>query len=170
MTNPLLQDKLSKIQLVVFDVDGVLTDGKIYYFGNEVISEIKAFHIHDGLGIKLLHDHNIRTAILTGRKSEIVKHRAAELGIQVVVQNSQNKLKDLKTLVAKHFPKLAFDCIGYMGDDVQDLVAMQQVGICFAPNNAHHKIKSYATYVTRLNGGEGAVREVCDLIVNSQSN
>ena len=162
-----LEYRAKHIALLILDVDGVLTDGRITY--SSTSEEVKSFHTHDGLGIKLLQMQKVNVAILTGRKSDVVTRRAKELGITVVIQNSQNKLNDLKQLMQSNFPHLTFDNIGYVGDDIQDLLAMQSVGLSFAPQNAHKTILEIADYTTKLSGGFGAVREVCDLLINAKS-
>ena len=159
--------KAKQIKLLILDVDGVLTDGSIIYSSDS--KELKAFHSHDGQGIKLLQLGKISVAIITGRTSKPVKMRSKELGIKYVIQGSQNKLQDLKKLVSTHFENLEFENIAYIGDDIQDLLPMQQVGLSFAPQNAHKTIKAMADYTTELGGGFGAVREVCDILLEANS-
>lgn len=159
-----LEDKLSRIKLIIFDVDGVLTDGKIYYTAGG--DEIKAFHVHDGLGIKLLHQAGIQTAIITSRLSPTVSTRAKELSIEHVYQGQKNKC-DAFDLLCQTL-QITPEFIAYVGDDLPDLPLMKQVGVSIAVNNAVPLLKQAADFVTTLPGGEGAVREIVDRLLKAQ--
>lgn len=148
------------------DVDGVLTDGSIIY--DALGNELKAFNVKDGHGIKLLHHSHIATAIITGRKSPIVQKRAKELGITYVFEGCEDKLQAYERL--KNELKLSDDEIAYIGDDVVDIEVMKKVGLPVAVSDAHSEIIEVALYVTKLPGGKGAVRELCDLILSSKKN
>ena len=155
-------DKIRKIKLIVFDVDGVLTDGKIILGENG--NEYKSFHVHDGLGMVLLLKHNIEVAIITARQSKIVENRMQALGIKYIYQGQDNKEQAILDLLNKS--KLDNDQIAYLGDDIIDLPAMKHCGLKMAVHNAHDSVKQYCDYVTTTSGGNGAAREVCELILN----
>lgn len=152
------------IRLLVLDVDGVLTDGHLW-FGNNG-EELKAFDIQDGLGIKLLARGGIATAIITGRRSALVTRRAQELGIQHVLQGREDKQQALIELCADLGLNPAE--IAYMGDDLPDLGAIRSAGLGLVPANAHSFVASHADHRTARSGGHGAVREACELILASQ--
>ncbi|WP_374055179.1 KdsC family phosphatase [Rossellomorea sp. FM04394] len=154
----------NNIKLIVLDVDGVLTDGKLYIGSDRV--EYKPFHTQDGMGISLAHYTGIKTAIITGRKSEAVSKRAEELKIKYVYQGIHDKLTVLEEIMEDMQISLAEVC--YVGDDINDLPVLTKVGLPVAPNNAVSIVKEYAQYVTISNGGEGAVREVIDNILAEQ--
>lgn len=159
-----LMSKLANIRLLICDVDGVLSDGKIY-MGNQG-EELKTFHTHDGFGIKALLNQQIEVAIITGRNSRIVSDRMRALGVQYVYQGQGEKLSAYQEIIATL--NLHPSQVAYMGDDVIDLPVMNAVGLGIAVANAHPKVRMDADYVTVTNGGEGAVREVCDLILQAQ--
>lgn len=154
----------TSIKMLLLDVDGVLTDGKLY-FGNNG-EELKAFNIYDGLGIKLLQRHGVQVGIVTGRTSQLVARRAADLGINIVVQGREDKLVAIRELQKQHAIQLAD--IAYMGDDLPDLTAIQHVGLGMSVANAGSVIKSHAKWVSSHTGGNGAVREACELILAAQ--
>lgn len=156
--------KARDIKLLVLDVDGVLTDGRLWYDNSG--EELKAFHIQDGLGIKLLLRAGIDVAIITGRRSALVARRARELGIRHVVQGREDKLVALQAMVAELGVALAE--IAYVGDDLPDLSAIRAVGLGIAPANAMPVVAEHAAYRTARGGGDGAVREVCDLLLQAQ--
>lgn len=156
--------KARDIKLLVLDVDGVLTDGRLWY-GNTG-EEFKAFNIQDGLGIKLLLGSGVDTAIITGRSSALVARRALELGIRHVVQGREDKLVALEALRATL--NLGLEEIAYVGDDLPDLSAIRAAGLGVAVANAVAVVAAQADYKTARNGGEGAVREVCELILQAQ--
>jgi 3-deoxy-D-manno-octulosonate 8-phosphate phosphatase (KDO 8-P phosphatase) len=150
--------------LLALDVDGVLSDGKLY-FGNQG-EEIKAFNSLDGHGIKMLQASGVKVAIVTGRTSNIVAQRAKQLGIELVLQGREDKLKALYELT-EHL-RLDWNAMAYIGDDLPDLAAIIKVGLGISVPNAAKTMAQYSQYVTRLSGGHGAVREVCDLIMQAQ--
>lgn len=152
---------LSKIKLLLLDVDGVLTDGRIIYDHHGV--ETKAFDVKDGHGIKMLQRAGIEVGIITGRTSEVVNVRARELGIEIVYQGAKNKLAPYREILATS--GLSDEQIAYVGDDIVDLPILQRVGFSVVVADALEDIKPLVDYITRRPGGRGAVREVCDLIL-----
>ena len=148
-------------KLFVMDVDGTLTDGKIYMSsGGEIF---KAFDVKDGCGIKnILKEKGIKTVIITGRNSEIVRNRAEELEIDYLYQNVGNKLMCLEHL-AKEIP-CSLEEVVYIGDDINDLACLEKVGFSCCPADAHDDVKNVVKYVAKLKGGQGAVRECIDFI------
>ncbi len=158
-------DKANDIKLLILDVDGVLSDGKLYYTDQE--QEIKSFNSKDGLGIKLLQEHDIAVAIITGRNSPIVTKRVKELGIEQVYQGQGDKLAAFEEILT------FFQCdqseTAYMGDDLPDLTIMKQVRLSMTPADAHWYVKGEAHWSSTLNGGAGAVRDACDLILLAQN-
>ncbi len=159
-----LKERAKKIKLLILDVDGVLTDGKIIYDSEG--REIKAFDIHDGHGIRLLHDAGIRTAIITGRQSKVVGIRTAELGITDIYQKARDKNSVYQELLNKY--ELKDENAAFIGDDLIDLPILKSVGLSVAVANAVDEVKEYAHMVTKKMGGEGAVREVIDFIIKTQ--
>jgi 3-deoxy-D-manno-octulosonate 8-phosphate phosphatase (KDO 8-P phosphatase) len=153
-----------KIKLIIFDVDGVLTGGHII-FGTEG-EAVKEFYAQDGLGISLAHKAGIKTAIITGRESEMVRRRGAELKIGDVYQGAMDKVTALQELVTKH--ALTLEQIAYVGDDINDLPVMIQIGLPCAVANAVPEVKAIAKYVAGRQGGNGAVREVIEHILKAQ--
>lgn len=153
------------IKLIIFDVDGVLTDGGLY-FSDEGM-EFKRFHSLDGHGIKMIKHYGIEPAVITARESGNVKHRMQNLGIEHYYQGQTNKVSAYKDLLEKL--NLTNNQVAYMGDDVVDLPVMKQVGLPIAPNNAHELVKENACVVTDNIGGNGAVREVCDFLLKAQN-
>lgn len=153
---------LNKIQLVVLDVDGTLTDGGVYIDSNGV--ETKKFNIKDGAGIVLAEKAGIEFMILTGRKSYCVEKRAEELKIKYVFQGIMDKLSYLKAFLLEN--NISPDEVAYMGDDVNDLECMSYVGFTACPADAVKKVKETVDFVSQFNGGYGAVRELCDLLLN----
>ena len=154
------------VKLLVLDVDGVLSDGQLYY-GNDG-NEFKAFSTQDGLGIKLLQKSGVQVAIITGRQSSIVGNRAKELGINELVQGREDKLIALKEL-AKSLG-LETDELAYMGDDLPDLSAIRYAGMGMTVANAHHVVAQHADWQSQMQGGRGAVREACEFILAAQGN
>lgn len=152
------------LRLMAFDVDGVMTDGSIYY--TDAGTELKAFNALDGAGLKMLEKAGIAVAIITGRKAGCVEARARNLGIARLHQGVHDKVACLRTILDDL--GLAATQAGYMGDDVMDLGVMAFCGFSAAPANAHDRTLRQATLVTRRNGGQGAVREVCDFILDAQ--
>lgn len=159
-----LRDRAAAVRLAVFDVDGVLTDGRLWYAEDQ--RELKAFHVHDGLGLKRLLANGIEVAIITARMSHLVTERMAELGVAHVYQGQKDKLACLRQLCEAL--QLEFHQVCYTGDDLPDLRAMRACGLMIAPANAHHWVAEHAHWQTRRNGGEGAAREVVDLLLHAQ--
>ncbi|MBP3038575.1 HAD hydrolase family protein [Bacillaceae bacterium Marseille-Q3522] len=155
---------MNKIKLIVLDVDGVLTDGRLY-IGSDG-SEWKAFHTLDGMGISLAHSAGLKTAIITGRKSQAVKTRAADLQIDYVYEGVHDKLSVLEEITADM--GIGFEEVCYMGDDLNDIPVLAAAGLSFAPENATRFVKQYTDFVTRASGGNGAVREMIDYLLNQQ--
>jgi len=150
-----------KIKLLLLDVDGVLTDGRLYY-GNSG-EELKAFDIQDGLGIKLLQSAGIKVGIITGRSSDLVKRRAKELSIDPVIQGREDKLTALNELLKDM--NFNLEEIAFVGDDLPDLAVVRRVGLGITPANGNHILASQALWQTKKSGGNGAVREVAELIL-----
>lgn len=153
---------MQKIKLLALDVDGTLTDGKIYLCNSG--DELKSFNVKDGLGIKKAIAYGIMPVIITGRQSNIVTRRAAELGIECVYQNIENKSDVLKKLAYEF--SLDFAQIAYIGDDENDILAMQICGFKACPADAVIAVKEKCDYICKNNGGEGAVREVIEHLIN----
>lgn len=156
--------KARDIRLLALDVDGVLTDGRLW-FGNNG-EELKAFDIKDGLGIKLLQRAGVAVAIITGRRSELVARRARELGIEHVIQGREDKLVALNALCAEL--GLNLDEVAYMGDDLPDLSAIRAVGLGVTVADGHPFVARHAAHTTTRGGGAGAVRELCELILRGR--
>jgi len=150
--------------LLLLDVDGVLTAGELFLADSG--EEIKAFSTLDGQGIKLLQKNGVQVGILTGRKSALLSLRAENLGIKIVVQGREDKLEALTELCEQQ--GLKKENIAYVGDDLPDIRVMKAVRLSFAVDNAHNSVKSIAHAQTQLCGGLGAVREVCDFILQAQ--
>jgi len=159
-----LLDKARKIKLLVLDVDGVLSDGKLYFSAKG--DEIKAFSTLDGQGIKLLQNNGIKVALITGRKSDIVTQRAQELGIENLVQGCEEKLEALEKILTSL--ELNLQEVAYIGDDLPDLACIRRVGFGVTVPNANSVIIQHALCCTERQGGQGAVREICDLILQAQ--
>ncbi len=159
-----ITEKVRKLKLLILDVDGVLTDGKLF-FDNEG-NEYKSFHARDGHGIKLLRQTGVEVAIISGRKSNSVALRMKSLGIEHVYQGHENKVSALNEVLKKL--NLTPDQAAHMGDDLLDLPLMTRVGLSIAVADANFAVIERADWCTKLSGGEGAVREVCDFIMQSQ--
>ncbi|WP_444923209.1 KdsC family phosphatase [Microbulbifer sp. DLAB2-AF] len=155
---------LQKVRWLVLDVDGVLTDGKLYFDNNG--NELKTFNTLDGHGIKMLQNSGVRVAIITGRRSSVVERRAHDLGITKLIQGREDKFIALQELLADEPCRL--EDIAYIGDDYPDLLVMTRVGCPIAPPNAAPPVRERALWITRTRGGEGAVREACDRIMQAQ--
>lgn len=161
---PTLTERLAAIRLLAMDVDGVLTDGGILLSGTD--PEIKRFHVADGLGIQLALHGGLIVAWISGRASEAVERRAQELGVQHLYQNTANKSAPLAELIGAY--SLDSVNVAYVGDDLNDLPAYSLAGVKFATANAVAEIKGLADFITEKAGGEGAVREVCDVVLKGQ--
>ena len=153
------------IKLLILDVDGVLTDGKIYFSDNGM--ETKSFDVRDGIGLKLLLNNKIEVAIISGRKSKATAKRVHELGIKHVYLGISDKILPFNKLKKKL--NLKNENVAYMGDDIPDLSIMQTVGFSIAVADATPKILAIADYITKAKGGNGAVREACEIIISSKS-
>lgn len=159
-----LLEKAANIKLAVFDVDGVLTNGQLILGENG--NEYKAFHVRDGHGLVMLLESGCHIAVITARSSNIVAERMASLGIKYVYQGEKDKGARLMALVDEL--GIQREHVAYTGDDVIDLPAMTKVGLPIAVADASPEVKQYADWVTEERGGQGAVREVCELIMKAQ--
>jgi len=158
-------ERARAVRLLVLDVDGVLTDGGLQFDNSG--EEYKTFNSLDGHGIRMLLDSAIEVAIITGRESKIVSQRMDELGVKHLYQGCGDKLSAFEDLLQA--TGLKPELVAYVGDDLPDLPILQRVGFAIAVNNAHAFVKQHCNWVTSLPGGKGAVREVTDLILESQS-
>lgn len=153
-----------RLKLMAFDVDGVLSEGSLFYTDEGI--EMKAFNSLDGLGMNMLQKAGITVAIITGRKARCVELRMQNLGIDLLYQGIKNKLETLHELLARL--GIGADEAGYMGDDIVDLQIMDACGFSAAPADSHDLAKRYARLVSSKVGGRGAVREVCEFILDAQ--
>lgn len=156
--------KAAILRLAVFDVDGVLTDGRLILGNNG--NEYKSFHVHDGLGLVLLKRAGLLVAVISARKSDIVSERMAALGIEHVYQGEDNKREALLGLMQEL--KVQRNETAFVGDDLIDLPAMTAAGLSIAVGNAHPLVREHADWVTQGHGGRGAVREVCELLLEAR--
>jgi 3-deoxy-D-manno-octulosonate 8-phosphate phosphatase (KDO 8-P phosphatase) len=159
---PTSRAKLTR--LIAFDVDGVMTDGGLYF--SDSGEEFKRFNSLDGHGIKMLRASGVEVAIITGRTSRCVEARAKNLGITHVYQGAEHKLTAMVDLLNKL--KLSRDAAAYMGDDVVDLTVMRHVGLSISVPESPKLVRTHSHYVTQRSGGHGAVREACELIMSAQ--
>ena len=159
-----ITQKAQNIKLLILDVDGVMTDGKVVYTDSG--EELKFFDSRDGHGIKMLMRTGIDVAIITGRISKAVEHRAANLGIAMVYQNALNKIEAYEEIAASK--NLADQDICAFGDDLPDIPLLRRAGLAVAVPDAVDEVLASAHYMTRHAGGDGAVREICDLIMKAQ--
>lgn len=159
-----LDQRLQSIRMILSDVDGVLTDGGIFYDNQGI--ESKKFHVRDGLGIKLWQRAGHQFGLLTARNSHIVKVRATELNVAIVRQGFADKLPAAQQIMAEN--NLSAEDVCYIGDDLPDLPVMRQVGLAVAVADAVAEVREAAHFTTRANGGQGAVRELIEMILNSQ--
>jgi 3-deoxy-D-manno-octulosonate 8-phosphate phosphatase (KDO 8-P phosphatase) len=162
--DPMLLERAQKIRLLALDVDGILTDGTLYFDSSG--NELKAFNTSDGLGLKALQKFGIQLAIITGRESPMVTQRAAQLGFDFVYQGSDNKLSAYMDILNK--TGLEADQICYAGDDFIDLPVLLRVGLAVSVPMADDEVKDRVHWVTSRSGGQGAVREICKLILKAQ--
>ncbi|MFT5445256.1 MAG: 3-deoxy-D-manno-octulosonate 8-phosphate phosphatase (KDO 8-P phosphatase) [Gammaproteobacteria bacterium] len=163
---PSVRESAAKVRVLVLDVDGVLTDGSLYLGDNEV--EYKAFYSRDGHGMKLLMASGVQLAVITGRRSKVVTDRMAALGITHVYQGDDQKEPVFDALLEKL--SLAPEQAAYVGDDLVDLPVMRRCGLSVAVADADPRVGRAAMFSTRCAGGRGAVREVCELILDAQDN
>lgn len=155
-----MQDILKKIKLLALDVDGVLTDGKIIY--NDLGQEFKCFNAKDGQGLAMLTKTGFDVAVITARTSNIVLKRAEDLGIKYVFQGVKNKLEQLDEILEAL--DLTYEEVAYMGDDLPDIPVLEKVGLKTCPNDAVLEVRKICNYIAKKNGGEGAVRELTDML------
>lgn len=160
-----IYNKARAIKLLALDVDGVLTDGQLYFSNSG--EEMKSFSTLDGQGIKLLQSTGVAVAVITARSSQLVANRADNLGIKHLVQDCPNKLEALEIL--RKELQLDLSAIAYLGDDLPDLACIRRVGLGVAVPNGHKLIQEQAFCITTASGGKGAVREVCDWIMQAQN-
>jgi len=158
--------RAAALRLLLFDVDGVLTDGRLF-LGDDG-QEYKAFHSRDGHGLRMLQDNGVTVGLITGRRSQVVEHRVRDLGITHVYQGRREKLPAYLELVDKL--GLNHEAVGFVGDDVVDLPIMLKVGLAVATADGHPVVRRYSHWVTPSNGGQGAARDICELILHAQGN
>jgi 3-deoxy-D-manno-octulosonate 8-phosphate phosphatase (KDO 8-P phosphatase) len=162
--DPILQSRAQSIRLIAFDVDGIMTDGGLFL--SDSGEEFKRFNSLDGHGLKMLVASGVIPAIITGRTSRCVELRAQNIGITHVFQGVENKLEILRALLAQL--NLTAADAAFMGDDVVDLPAMRHAGLAITVPEAPQAVRDHAHYVTLRNGGHGAVREACELLMSAQ--
>ncbi|MBC7797224.1 MAG: HAD-IIIA family hydrolase [Pyrinomonadaceae bacterium] len=160
-----IKKRASKIKLLLMDCDGVLTDGKITLLPNG--DEQKTFNVRDGLGIVSLHKAGIQTGIISGRSSSVVERRAKELGIKFLQQGHHHKTAAFEQILRE--AEMTAEQTAYVGDDFVDIPILKLVGLAIAVNDAVDEVKENGHYITKTTGGNGAVREICDLILKSQN-
>jgi 3-deoxy-D-manno-octulosonate 8-phosphate phosphatase (KDO 8-P phosphatase) len=160
-----LEMRAKRIKLLLLDVDGVLTDGRLY-FSNQG-DEFKTFSTLDGHGIKMLQKAGVKVGIITGRTSNLVAKRASDLGIEILVQGREDKWEALQDVLANY--PISLEEIAFMGDDWPDLTIMCRVGLALAPANSHFTVTERAHWQSSARGGEGAVREACDMLMKAQN-
>ena len=158
------QKRLSAIRLLCLDVDGVLTDGRLYYGANG--EEFKAFYTQDGSALKRLQESGVQLAIISGRTSEMVKRRASELGIEHLYEGYENKIPALEDLAAK--TQIPLEDMAHVGDDVPDIALFERVGLGMSVADGHPLTRASADLVASLPGGKGAVRELAELIIDAR--
>ncbi|XZG70072.1 3-deoxy-manno-octulosonate-8-phosphatase KdsC [Chitinibacteraceae bacterium HSL-7] len=161
-----MNERAQAVRLMIFDIDGVMTDGSIYF--SDSGEELKAFNTLDGHGLRMLAESGVELAIITGRTSRVVEHRARNLDIVHVYQGAKNKREAFEALLAK--TGLSAEQCGYMGDDVVDLPVMRRVAFAVCPPDSPDLVKAHAHYVTSAGGGRGAVRELTEVILAAQGN
>lgn len=168
LTRKQLLARARKIKLLLMDVDGVLTDGRIYYVPNPAggLFETKTFSARDGLGLRMAHAAGLKTGIITGRSSPAIDHRVKEMGIHFVEQNALDKIGPYEEILRA--AGLRDEQVAYVGDDLVDLPVLERVGLAVGVGDGDPVIKRYVHYSTRSPGGLGAVRETIDLILTAQ--
>lgn len=164
LNNQAILAKARQLKLLILDVDGVLTDGRLFFDGDG--NEYKSFHARDGHGIKLLRQTGVEVAVISGRTSASVALRMKNLGIQHVYQGHENKIAAFNEII--ELMGITPEQAAHVGDDVLDLPVMLRVGLAIAVNDANFAVKQRADWCTTLPGGQGAVREVCDFIMQAQ--
>ena len=158
------KEAAKKIKMLVFDVDGVMTDGSITY--DEDGKEYKTFNAKDGHGIVRMNKSGFITAIITARNNGTISHRAKNLNFTELYQGYKYKLPALEELMQKY--NLTYDNVSYMGDDLPDICILEKVGLACCPNDAVKEVKNICNFKSQYNGGKGAVRELCDFILETQ--
>lgn len=161
---PQLEERIKKIKLLILDIDGILTDGRIIYDNRG--NELKFFDVQDGFGIVLLKRIGIDTIIMTAKKSRVVTRRARDFNVKHIYQNCFDKLATFQDILKKF--RVSSDEICFVGDDLIDIPVMKRVGLAASVPNAVDETKEAAHYITKRTGGRGAVREICDLIIKTQ--
>jgi 3-deoxy-D-manno-octulosonate 8-phosphate phosphatase (KDO 8-P phosphatase) len=157
-------ETLKNIQLLLLDVDGVLTDGSIIF--SDETSETKVFNAKDGQGLKLIMNFGVKVGIVTGRTSEALHRRCRDLGIKYLYDGVLQKAQVLEKIVAE--TGVAADHMAFMGDDIPDLPLMKRIGLSIAVADAHELVRDYSDWITSAAGGRGAVREVCDALLKAR--
>jgi 3-deoxy-D-manno-octulosonate 8-phosphate phosphatase (KDO 8-P phosphatase) len=168
LTRTQIRRRARKIKLLLMDVDGVLTDGRIYYVPSPRggLFETKTFHSRDGLGLKFAQWSGLLTGIISGRSSRVVEYRAKELGIHFIQQDAPEKLEPYQKIL--HAAGLKDEEVCYIGDDVVDLPILIRAGLAVGVRDGHELLKQYIHYCTRAPGGKGAVREIIEVILAAQ--
>ncbi len=161
-----IREKAKHLKLLILDVDGVLTDGRLFF--DHSGTEYKCFHARDGHGIKLLRQTGVEVAVISGRKSESVALRMKSLGVELVYQGHENKIAAFNEIIQTL--GIVASQAAHVGDDLLDLPLMVRVGLAIAVQDANPSVKEYADWCTQTPGGQGAVREICDFIMQSQDN
>ncbi len=161
MTKKELSSRLQKIKMLATDVDGVLTDSGMYYSENG--DEMKKFNTRDGMGMVLLRNAGYKLAIVTSEDTKIVERRAAKLKIADVLQGVRDKVGAMEILLKRH--SLTWEEVAYIGDDVNDLQVLKRAGFAATPSDGTEENKKTAHYITKKKGGEGCVREICDMLL-----
>ena len=159
-----ITSRIKKIQMLLLDVDGVLTSGEIIY--SDSGEETKIFDVKDGVGIRMLREAGLLVGIITGRKGAALRHRCQNLGIETVFEGVRDKAKLLDRIVSQN--KVPLNALAFIGDDLPDLAIMKKVGLAVAVADAHELIRQNAHLITRARGGRGAVREICETILKAQ--
>ena len=162
--SPDLVARILPLKLMAFDVDGILTDGRLYY--SDSGSELKSFHTRDGQGMRLLREAGLKIALITARRSDLVERRARDLGVHFCLQGIEAKRQAFGEVLDEL--KLGPEQAGYMGDDLLDLPVLSHAGFAATVPSATGEVKAQCHYVSTLPGGDGAVREVCELILRGQ--
>jgi 3-deoxy-D-manno-octulosonate 8-phosphate phosphatase (KDO 8-P phosphatase) len=160
--NASLLERAKKIKLLLMDCDGVLTDGKLYYSSEGEV--IKVFDVKDGQGIVNWHKAGFQSGVITGRSSQMLEFRARELGIEFVRQSSNDKVNDLTAIIAS--ANVSWEEVAFIGDDMPDFAVFEHVGFSIAVADAAQELIDTADFVTKLTGGNGAVREAIDLLIS----
>ncbi len=168
MTPAQIRTRAKKVKLLLMDVDGVLTDGRIYYLpaAHGSMFETKTFHSRDGLGLRMAHEAGLKTGIISGRSSPVVQYRAKELGIHFLQEDALEKLEPYEKILLA--AGLRDEEVCYVGDDIVDLPVLERVGLAVGVGDGHDLLRRHVHYVTKRPGGRGAVRETVELILAAQ--